>query len=150
MVRTLLNYFNSIPNSQQTQIDVLTHSIQWSKHESNLKHCSTLRVASTVALPEGLTSLLSVKPGEPQIGFDNLVLWLCRGLDRVFYKAILSVHQNQFPQALKEICKARELLDPELISFVGEGYGRSYNTLVRAQMLSELDIHGAPELSLAR
>ncbi|KAG1779853.1 hypothetical protein EV702DRAFT_1043258 [Suillus placidus] len=72
VVRTLLNYFNSIPNSQQTQIDVLTHSIQWSKRESNLEHCSTSRVASTVALPEGLTSLLSVKPGESQIGFDNV------------------------------------------------------------------------------
>jgi FKBP12-rapamycin complex-associated protein len=59
--------------------------------------------------------------------------------DRAFYKAILSVHQNQFPKALKEIGKARDLLEPELTSFVGEGYGRSYNTLVRAQMLSELE-----------
>ncbi|KAF9240696.1 phosphatidylinositol 3-kinase [Melanogaster broomeanus] len=32
-----------------------------------------------------------------------------------------------------------DLLEPELTSFVGEGYGRSYNTLVRAQMLSELE-----------
>lgn len=46
--------------------------------------------------------------------------------DRAFYKAILSVHQNQFPKALKEIGKARDLLEPELTSFVGEGYGRSY------------------------
>ncbi|KAI6023936.1 hypothetical protein PISMIDRAFT_679672 [Pisolithus microcarpus 441] len=59
--------------------------------------------------------------------------------DRAFYRAILSVHQNQFPKALKEIGKARDLLEPELTSFVGEGYGRSYNTLVRAQMLSELE-----------
>ncbi|KAF9223956.1 phosphatidylinositol 3-kinase [Gyrodon lividus] len=59
--------------------------------------------------------------------------------DRAFYKAILSVHQNQFPKALREIGKARDLLEPELTSFVGEGYGRSYNTLVRAQMLSELE-----------
>lgn len=43
-----------------------------------------------------------------------------------FYKAILSVHQNQFPRALVQISKARDLLDPELNSFVGEGYGRSY------------------------
>ncbi|KAG2355693.1 atypical PIKK FRAP protein kinase [Suillus spraguei] len=47
--------------------------------------------------------------------------------------------RNQFPKALKEIGKARDLLEPELTSFVGEGYGRSYNTLVRAQMLSELE-----------
>lgn len=46
--------------------------------------------------------------------------------DRAFYRAILSVHQNQFPKALVQIAKARDLLDPELSSFVGEGYGRSY------------------------
>jgi FKBP12-rapamycin complex-associated protein len=46
--------------------------------------------------------------------------------DRAFYRAILSVHQNQFPKALAHIAKARDLLDPELTSFVGEGYGRSY------------------------
>lgn len=46
--------------------------------------------------------------------------------DRAFYRAILSVHQNQFPKALVHIAKARDLLDPELTSFIGEGYGRSY------------------------
>jgi FKBP12-rapamycin complex-associated protein len=77
--------------------------------------------------------------------------------DRAFYRAIFSVHQNQFPRALAQISKARDLLDPELSSFVGEGYGRSYkyvchlrslhnarieplhSTMVRAQMLSELE-----------
>ncbi|KAF9525319.1 phosphatidylinositol 3-kinase [Crepidotus variabilis] len=59
--------------------------------------------------------------------------------DRAFYRAILSVHQNQFPKALVHIAKARDLLDPELTSFVGEGYGRSYHVMVRAQMLSELE-----------
>ena len=42
-----------------------------------------------------------------------------------FYKAIISVHQNQFPRALVHISRARDLLDPDL-SFTGEGYGRSY------------------------
>ena len=46
--------------------------------------------------------------------------------DRAFYKAVLSIHQNQFPKALREIGRARDLLEPELTSFVGEGYGRSY------------------------
>ena len=46
--------------------------------------------------------------------------------DRAFYRAILSVHQNQFPKALMHIARARDLLEPELSSFVGEGYGRSY------------------------
>ncbi|KAI0064021.1 atypical/PIKK/FRAP protein kinase [Artomyces pyxidatus] len=59
--------------------------------------------------------------------------------DRAFYRAILSVHQNQFPKALAHITKARDLLDPELTALIGESYGRSYNTMVRAQMLSELE-----------
>ncbi|KAI0741336.1 atypical/PIKK/FRAP protein kinase [Daedaleopsis nitida] len=59
--------------------------------------------------------------------------------DRPFYRAILFVHQNQFPKAMAQIAKARDLLDPELTSLVGESYGRSYNTMVRAQMLSELE-----------
>ncbi|KAK7686283.1 hypothetical protein QCA50_010507 [Cerrena zonata] len=59
--------------------------------------------------------------------------------DRPFYRAILAVHQNQFPKAMAQIAKARDLLDPELTSLVGESYGRSYNIMVRAQMLSELE-----------
>ncbi|KAI0046207.1 atypical/PIKK/FRAP protein kinase [Auriscalpium vulgare] len=59
--------------------------------------------------------------------------------DRAFYRAILSVHQNQFPKALTHITKARDLIDHELTSLIGESYGRSYNTMVRAQMLSELE-----------
>ncbi|KAH9940814.1 atypical/PIKK/FRAP protein kinase [Epithele typhae] len=59
--------------------------------------------------------------------------------DRPFYRAILAVHQNQFPKAMAQIAKARDLLDPELTSLVGGSYGRSYNTMVRAQMLSELE-----------
>ena len=46
--------------------------------------------------------------------------------DRPFYRAILAVHQNQFPKAMGQIAKARDLLDPELTSLVGESYGRSY------------------------
>ncbi|KAI0032654.1 atypical/PIKK/FRAP protein kinase [Vararia minispora EC-137] len=59
--------------------------------------------------------------------------------DRAFYRAILSVHQNQFSKAYTHITKARDLLDPEFTSLVGESYGRSYNTMVRAQALSELE-----------
>lgn len=46
--------------------------------------------------------------------------------DRSFYKAILSVHRNQFPKALSHIAKARDLLDPELTDVIGESYGRTY------------------------
>ncbi|OSX64010.1 hypothetical protein POSPLADRAFT_1065405 [Postia placenta MAD-698-R-SB12] len=59
--------------------------------------------------------------------------------DRPFYRAILSVHQNQFAKAMAHIAKARDMLEPELTSLVGESYGRSYNIMVRAQMLSELE-----------
>lgn len=46
--------------------------------------------------------------------------------DRHFYKAIMAVHQNNFPRALFHIAKTRDLLYPELTSFVGDGYGRAY------------------------
>lgn len=59
--------------------------------------------------------------------------------DRSFYRAILSVQQSQFAKALQHIAKARDLLEPELPDFTGGGYGRSYNIIVRAQMLSELE-----------
>ncbi|KAJ6518876.1 phosphatidylinositol 3-kinase [Mycena sanguinolenta] len=59
--------------------------------------------------------------------------------DRHFYKAIMAVHQNNFPRALFHIAKTRDLLHPELTSFTGDGYGRSYNIMVRAQLLSELE-----------
>ncbi|KAJ7247605.1 atypical/PIKK/FRAP protein kinase [Mycena haematopus] len=59
--------------------------------------------------------------------------------DRHFYKAIMAVHQNNFPRALSHIAKTRDLLHPELTSFTGDGYGRSYNVMVRSQLLSELE-----------
>ncbi|KAJ7066549.1 phosphatidylinositol 3-kinase [Mycena amicta] len=59
--------------------------------------------------------------------------------DRHFFKAIMSVHQNNFPRAYLHIAKTRDLLHPQLTSFVGDGYGRSYNIMVRAQLLSELE-----------
>lgn len=46
--------------------------------------------------------------------------------DRSFYKAILSVHRNQFTKALSHITKARELLDPELTAVIGDSYSRTY------------------------
>lgn len=48
LIRTLLNYFNTIPNSRQTQIDVLTDNIEWSKREKRifLKHSLEIRLVS--------------------------------------------------------------------------------------------------------
>ncbi|KAJ7779782.1 phosphatidylinositol 3-kinase [Mycena metata] len=59
--------------------------------------------------------------------------------DKSFYRAILSVHRNQFPKALSQISKARELLHPELTALGSLGHARSYNVMVRTQMLSELE-----------
>lgn len=46
--------------------------------------------------------------------------------DRAFYRAILCVHQNQFPKAMTQISKARDSLNPELHTLGGESYARSY------------------------
>jgi len=36
VVRTLLDYFNPIPDSQQAQIDVLNDNIEWAKREKRI------------------------------------------------------------------------------------------------------------------
>jgi FKBP12-rapamycin complex-associated protein len=59
--------------------------------------------------------------------------------DGAFFKAILSLHRNQYPQALKFIEKTRDLLDTELTALVGESYNRAYNIVVRIQMLGEIE-----------
>ncbi|KAG6329908.1 hypothetical protein ID866_9179, partial [Astraeus odoratus] len=48
LIRTLLNYFNDIPNSRQIQIDVLLDNIDWSKREKRifLKHSLEIRLVS--------------------------------------------------------------------------------------------------------
>ncbi|KAG8958873.1 phosphatidylinositol kinase- protein kinase tor1 [Tulasnella sp. 419] len=70
---------------------------------------------------------------------DYIAVMKADSADRSFYRAILSVHRNQFPKALQQINRARDLLDPELTSMVGESYVRAYNVVVRVQMLSELE-----------
>ncbi|KAJ3037894.1 phosphatidylinositol kinase- protein kinase tor1 [Rhizophlyctis rosea] len=59
--------------------------------------------------------------------------------DKAFFKAILALHRNLFPQAAEFIDKTRDLLDTELMALVGESYNRSYNVVVRIQMLAELE-----------
>ncbi|KIK19598.1 hypothetical protein PISMIDRAFT_620890 [Pisolithus microcarpus 441] len=48
LIRTLLNYFNDIPDSRQTQTDVLLDNIDWSKREKRifLKHSLEIRLVS--------------------------------------------------------------------------------------------------------
>ena len=46
--------------------------------------------------------------------------------DRAWFRAVLNVHRNQVGKANGHISKARDLLDPELTSLVGESYTRAY------------------------
>ena len=75
--------------------------------------------------------------------------------DRAWFRAILSIHRGQFHKAQSHINKARDLLDTELTTLVGESYNRAYESVflpfsllrltvfcsavVRIQMLSELE-----------
>ena len=46
--------------------------------------------------------------------------------DRAWFRAILSIHRGQFHKAQSHINKARDLLDTELTTLVGESYNRAY------------------------
>lgn len=59
--------------------------------------------------------------------------------DRAWFRAILTVHRNQFGKAQAHVNRARDLLDTELTTLVGESYTRAYNQVVRVQMLAELE-----------
>lgn len=59
--------------------------------------------------------------------------------DRSFFGAILSLHRNQFEDAMMYIERAREGLDAELSSVLGESYSRAYLPMIRVQMLGELE-----------
>ena len=56
-----------------------------------------------------------------------------------YYRAILSIHRSQFEKATQFISRARELLDTELSALVAESYNRAYQSVVQAQLLSELE-----------
>ncbi|KAK9463121.1 armadillo-type protein [Lipomyces oligophaga] len=59
--------------------------------------------------------------------------------DRSFFRAILSLHRNNFADATIHISRARDLLITELAALVSESYNRAYGVVVRVQMLSELE-----------
>ncbi|KAG0305001.1 phosphatidylinositol kinase- protein kinase tor1 [Dissophora globulifera] len=59
--------------------------------------------------------------------------------DRAFFKAILYLHRNEFSKAEEQIEHTRSLLDTELTALVSESYSRAYNTVVRVQMMAELE-----------
>ncbi|KKY24120.1 putative phosphatidylinositol 3-kinase tor2 [Phaeomoniella chlamydospora] len=59
--------------------------------------------------------------------------------DRAFFGAILALHRNQFDAAAQFIDQTREGLETELSAVIGESYNRAYGTVVRVQMLAELE-----------
>lgn len=59
--------------------------------------------------------------------------------DRAWFRGILFIHRNQFVKAQQHVNRARDLLDTELTTLVGESYNRAYTQIVRIQMLAELE-----------
>lgn len=55
--------------------------------------------------------------------------------DKPFYRAILYLHRNQYPKALTQITKTRDLLDGELTSLSNESYGRAYEYVEARPMI---------------
>ena len=71
---------------------------------------------------------------------DNYVKAMkAESTDRFFFGAILSLHNNNFPEAILNIESARSGLDTELSALLGESYTRAYSVVVRVQMLAELE-----------
>ena len=46
--------------------------------------------------------------------------------DYFFYRAVISIHNGQYPKAMRHILRARDSVDPELCSLFGESYSRAY------------------------
>jgi phosphatidylinositol kinase/protein kinase (PI-3 family) len=56
-----------------------------------------------------------------------------------FFRALLSVHRRQFPEARRHIDRTRVLLETELTALVGESYNRAYRVMVQVQQMAELE-----------
>ena len=56
-----------------------------------------------------------------------------------FFRAVVSIHSEDYVVAKDYIKEARLLMDPVLSVLVGESYTRAYNAMVYIQNLSELD-----------
>ncbi|KAK4336720.1 hypothetical protein RND71_043564 [Anisodus tanguticus] len=59
--------------------------------------------------------------------------------DYPFYKAILSLHKNEFLTAQNLIDVARDKIDPHLTAMVGESQDRAYGAMVSLMLFSELE-----------
>lgn len=59
--------------------------------------------------------------------------------NKVFFKAVLYLHRGQYQLAEEAIGDTRSMLDTELTALVSESYSRAYETVVRVQMVAELE-----------
>lgn len=59
--------------------------------------------------------------------------------DKSFYSAIMEINNRRFSQAHQHIEKARQLLDPQITSLLGESYSRAYSLIQDLQSLKELE-----------
>lgn len=70
---------------------------------------------------------------------EYIALLVPESPDRAFFRAVLAVHRNRFSDAERFINRTRDLLDTEMTALLGESYNRAYTTIVRVQMLAELE-----------
>lgn len=61
------------------------------------------------------------------------------GSDKKFLQAILCIHTNNLEKATEHIDTAKDLLVSELSALANESYSRTYNVVVRAQIVSEVE-----------
>ncbi|KAG0095495.1 phosphatidylinositol kinase- protein kinase tor1 [Podila epicladia] len=59
--------------------------------------------------------------------------------NKAFFKAVLYLHRGQYQLAEEAIGDTRSMLDTELTALVSESYNRAYETVVRVQMVAELE-----------
>lgn len=55
------------------------------------------------------------------------------------FRAVLAINRQSYLEAEKFVGSTRDLLDTELTAMISESYSRAYNSIVRAQTLSELE-----------
>ncbi|KAG1057434.1 hypothetical protein G6F43_000742 [Rhizopus delemar] len=77
--------------------------------------------------------------GQWELMEEYIALLKTESPDRTFFRAILAMHRNRYAEAETFINKTRDLLDTELTALLGESYNRAYATVVRVQMLAELE-----------
>ncbi len=99
-------------------------------------HAKTVSLSSSMPAvgSERMSSLASYGNIQSGIGTDGGT-----GLETPIFKCVLAIHKRSYTEAERHVTFTRELLDMELTAMIGESYGRAYNTIVRAQALSELE-----------